>query len=78
MMDGSFHEWLEERGLCACLMHMVRQIRKVAGTEPAIERSARVGLKGGSSCPRKSMLIANAGWQFLVSSRLSLSPKQIR
>jgi hypothetical protein len=29
----------------ACLMHMVRQIRKVAGTEPAIERSARVGLK---------------------------------
>src|SRR5262249_48021727 len=22
-LDGSFHEWLEERGPCACLMHMV-------------------------------------------------------
>jgi hypothetical protein len=51
------------------------QIRKVAGTEPAIERSDRE-LKGGSSYPVKSMLIAKHRLAILVSSRVSLSPSK--
>jgi hypothetical protein len=35
-MDGSFHEWLEERGPRGCLMHMVVEANGTAERDAAL------------------------------------------